>query len=97
MYNTTVVYILSIALIAYGAVFIIKNFLVNYRASENGFKNKNGLYWLRSCYHRSYIPHIAIQWICKHRLGIFVKRVSILYYRYRGNNWHSFVKSRCGQ
>ncbi|MHB1394305.1 MAG: hypothetical protein ACYCYE_14780 [Clostridia bacterium] len=39
MYNTTVIYILGIAIIAYGWVFVIKNFLVNYRASDNGFKN----------------------------------------------------------
>lgn len=39
MYNTTVIYFMSIALIAYGGIFIIKNFLVNYKASDNGFKN----------------------------------------------------------
>lgn len=39
MYNTTVVYFLSIPLIAYSGVFVVKNFLVNYRASENGLKN----------------------------------------------------------
>lgn len=39
MYNTTVIYILGLAIIAYGGVFVIKNFLVCYRASDNGFKN----------------------------------------------------------
>lgn len=39
MYNTTVIYFMSIMLIAYGGVFIIKNFLVDYKASDNGYKN----------------------------------------------------------
>ncbi len=39
MYNTTVIYFMSIALIACGGIFVIKNFLVNYRASDNGIKN----------------------------------------------------------
>lgn len=39
MYNTTVIYILGIAIIAYGGVFVVKNFLVNYRASDNGLRN----------------------------------------------------------
>ena len=39
MYNTTVIYFMSIVLLAFGGTFIIRNFLVDYKLSDNGFKN----------------------------------------------------------
>lgn len=39
MYNVAVVCLLGIVLIGYSGVFVVKNFLVSYKASDNGYKN----------------------------------------------------------